>query len=180
MVGLIPACAGKTDACFTFGGVCRAHPRVCGENAIQVITTAAAQRLIPACAGKTSYSNIEQDWLRAHPRVCGENQVIPALTTSAPGSSPRVRGKRWTDRYDFLRYRLIPACAGKTLPYGKGALKPRAHPRVCGENFRLSVIVRGKTGSSPRVRGKLVCSSVNVLKLRLIPACAGKTYVNSD
>ena len=91
---LIPACAGKTaarEACPRAPG---AHPRVCGENAIDEIdyelslgssprvrgklsfkaVQMAGDRLIPACAGKTPRGRCSLPTYRAHPRVCGENR----------------------------------------------------------------------------------------------------------
>ena len=112
--GLIPACAGKTDASVFGGGVGEAHPRVCGENIEPKIMPNPAlgssprvrgkparlrgatkwTRLIPACAGKTSDSLRSSLGDRAHPRVCGENIAWVVASAAAVGSSPRVRGKR--------------------------------------------------------------------------------------
>ena len=72
--GLIPACAGKTQACCRSCLLSPAHPRVCGENPLggaDISTMRGSSprvrgkllsrrdaispaRLIPACAGKTS------------------------------------------------------------------------------------------------------------------------------
>ena len=52
-----------------------------------------------------------------------------------------------------------------------------AHPRVCGENtddIDLNVI---DEGSSPRVRGKPHDEHERLWRERLIPACAGKTFL---
>ena len=49
---------------------------------------------------------------------------------------------------------LIPACAGKTVPPKDMALRPWAHPRVCGENNEATNFSHASQGSSPRVRGK--------------------------
>ena len=112
-----------------------AHPRVCGENRItcpalsmelgssprvrgkpiQVITTAAAQRLIPACAGKTTKLSPSHRVYQAHPRVCGENDIAITDPSNRVGSSPRVRGKHVSRLIDVSVIGLIPACAGKTL-----------------------------------------------------------------
>ena len=51
----------------------------------------------------------------------------------------------------------------------------KAHPRVCGENPLLLIIVSGLLGSSPRVRGKQNSGEVTQQPRGLIPACAGKT-----
>ena len=71
------------------------------------------------------------------------------------GSSPRVRGKLSDALEIERRCGLIPACAGKTTAVFELCAEDWAHPRVCGENFRLS--------SWPEHRAWL------------IPACAGKT-----
>ena len=70
---------------------------------------------------------------------------------------------------------LIPARAGKTRRRGGASRRRRAHPRACGENAPGPLLGRPGGGSSPRVRGKLVCSSVRYRVSRLIPARAGKT-----
>ena len=173
----------------------RAHPRVCGENGgiaegkpqpggssprVRGKLSVAAfliaiGGLIPACAGKTRASSRPSSLYRAHPRVCGENSPSHPASYTARGSSPRVRGKPSSKLNPRLFRGLIPACAGKTVSFqGMNALKP-AHPRVCGENWKLFLIRRNEMGSSPRVRGKPFLFPSRRLKLGLIPACAGKT-----
>ena len=193
--GLIPACAGKTTACYELNSDMRAHPRVCGENdcllctqfrhagssprvrgkrpmSIHKIKTAG---LIPACAGKTRESAECASYVRAHPRVCGENGIARVMQITRYGSSPRVRGKRLPGRNGPCSGRLIPACAGKTpWPANYVPIKG-AHPRVCGENGEASAKSRKSIGSSPRVRGKPLHLHVSHTVGRLIPACAGKT-----
>ena len=154
--GLIPACAGKTHRRHQRPRGQRAHPRVCGENGDTLETVASQygssprvrgkpphplahadpRGLIPACAGKTASTSTQAATPGAHPRVCGENRPSSEVDGFAWGSSPRVRGKRhprhvWNDVP-----RLIPACAGKTVSPGNAPLLFRAHPRVCGENWR--------------------------------------------
>ena len=134
MIGLIPACAGKTPPGRRRSGRDWAHPRVCGENSaagsppacrygssprvrgkrLETISAWALPGLIPACAGKTRGDCPRCQIRRAHPRVCGENSTLSLPLTAIKGSSPRVRGKR-CEACDVLpRYGLIPACAGKT------------------------------------------------------------------
>ena len=50
-----------------------------------------------------------------------------------------------------------------------------AHPRACGENVTLTVILSAVSGSSPRVRGKPPSRRLQRPRPRLIPARAGKT-----
>ena len=166
---------------------------MCGENHLRALMSGAVERLIPACAGKTTSSCGKPRIPEAHPRVCGENLVVICRLSFQGGSSPRVRGKLTHDAPGLKVWGLIPACAGKTgLTPPVGYRRP-AHPRVCGENVRSVKIrspfsgssprVRGKLfvpaaeGSSPRVRGKPRSCGGRVRRRRLIPACAGKTYL---
>ena len=131
--------------------------------------------LIPAHAGKTTpYFSIGSR-SPAHPRACGENSSSVFATVPSVGSSPRMRGKLRRDLLDSLRYRLIPAHAGKTIVFFFGGLVGRAHPRACGENWRLGVGGRSFGGSSPRMRGKLRGGADFCNDRGLIPAHAGKT-----
>ena len=177
---LIPACAGKTAQWSSHGGFCRAHPRVCGENAnwtrLQMNPIGSSPRvrgkltkldslkrtsgLIPACAGKTLIAAQIQGFPGAHPRVCGENVRSVSVRSPFSGSSPRVRGKQWFDGTGSPTGRLIPACAGKTKCGNLGELRIWAHPRVCGENDAICPTPRADGGSSPRVRGKLPCADL--------------------
>ena len=172
-----------------------AHPRVCGENKRprryerepvgssprvrgkrrQVFESTRRRGLIPACAGKTPSQRQPPSKAWAHPRVCGENAGLSDVRLTVNGSSPRVRGKPRTSRRRPRGMGLIPACAGKTQQIKDEIGGARAHPRVCGENPPLHVACRGGGGSSPRVRGKLDITDLDVAAWGLIPACAGKT-----
>ena len=192
---LIPAWAGKTcSRCGQPGGGW-AHPRVGGENALDVDPTdvddgssprgrgklrrghvrSRPARLIPAWAGKTRTRSCSFLSFRAHPRVGGENARRGGPITSGPGSSPRGRGKQRGRVQRVLDLRLIPAWAGKTSSTPLPTLTLGAHPRVGGENLVCVFVVHCSHGSSPRGRGKLGSSNRLQLPPRLIPAWAGKT-----
>ena len=173
--GLIPACAGKTQLTIQRMPCWRAHPRVCGENAVGSVNVTfkvgSSPRvrgkhisvgalfhlggLIPACAGKTPGGRRTGGPDPAHPRVCGENLGLTLLQVAVRGSSPRVRGKRRSPSLGTTGSGLIPACAGKTCQRARRWSESRAHPRVCGENFGCIKPLFSLPGSSPRVRGKL-------------------------
>ena len=112
----------------------------------------------------------------AHPRVCGENSTSYGTRPAARGSSPRVRGKRFSGARRITLGRLIPACAGKTMHGFVSVAKAGAHPRVCGENCIWIGAPESIEGSSPRVRGKPLNGLHHLSSSRLIPACAGKTF----
>ena len=69
----IPAYAGKTRA---VGGVaCRSaeHPRVCGENLLNLFLAIEVSGTSPRMRGKPVTPNCWNACSREHPRVCGEN-----------------------------------------------------------------------------------------------------------
>ena len=111
----------------------------------------------------------------AHPRACGENLLLLSRIARPAGSSPRVRGKPAPPVADRPAGGLIPARAGKTGGLGRSSGVCGAHPRVCGENSSHACTDGCPPGSSPRVRGKLVEPHQRRVRVRLIPACAGKT-----
>ena len=131
--------------------------------------------LIPARAGKTPLLHLRMLALWAHPRACGENEAGDEKGAVFEGSSPRVRGKRGRGREGRRLRGLIPACAGKTTEPTPSRENWRAHPRVCGENAYSRATRSASSGSSPRVRGKLVQQGQILVRHGLIPACAGKT-----
>ena len=152
--GIIPACAGSTQALRTPQPPTGDHPRMCGEHSRHAALTLervgssphvrgaqnrsrflhAVVGIIPACAGSTPYS---RRWGRIsgdHPRMCGEHLIQGEMHVNGQGSSPHVRGApRSADRMPF-NAGIIPACAGSTSPPMKPTAQARDHPRMCGEH----------------------------------------------
>ena len=95
VVGITPACAGKTSPPRPRPSGARDHPRVCGENSLSEASGLFDQgspprvrgkpcfgrvaslnwRITPACAGKTIRLGQISLHLWDHPRVCGENST---------------------------------------------------------------------------------------------------------
>ena len=134
-----------------------------------------SRRNIPAYAGKTRSWMAFCAGLPEHPRVCGENGTTAHRPNRIQGTSPRMRGKLWVDLADMRLDRNIPAYAGKTFPVSHKTSTTPEHPRVCGENPRNNWSLRSVSGTSPRMRGKLILELTNFLPRRNIPAYAGKT-----
>ena len=175
--GLTPACAGKTSPPGPRSGRSAAHPRVCGENPTPSSSPPPTPWLTPACAGKTP-DGAPPPPSSAHPRVCGENFSFNVQCVGEHGSPPRVRGKRELSGTRWIYSGLTPACAGKTGSTSSRSAPtcgPRAHPRVCGENSSIRLLISSSSGSPPRVRGKPANSCSEKRPCRLTPACAGKT-----
>ena len=123
----------------------------------------------------TVYSSIS-----VHPRVCGEQAGRHADYRVQIGSSPRVRGTGRSILLPMTGSRFIPACAGNRIERPRVSTTDPVHPRVCGEQ-QIALKKRGlASGSSPRVRGTAVGSSLAPAIKRFIPACAGNSLRKKD
>ena len=134
LIGITPACAGKTLTCF-FCIVYRggSPPHVRGKPML-VIGCGHPIRITPACAGKTQLSYLSVQGLQDHPRMCGENKSHLGMRKLCVGSPPHVRGKPRVTQFNLDRAGITPACAGKTPSNDLAAVSWRDHPRMCGEN----------------------------------------------
>ena len=193
--GLIPAHAGKTIGLGPFGVGHRAHPRSRGENRrprgprgsdrgsspltrgkpTQLGWWGLSLGLIPAHAGKTTASPRRTANPQAHPRSRGENELDRRDRTRIRGSSPLTRGKRGVEPLLHERRGLIPAHAGKTSSAPTPPTPRPAHPRSRGENLPDEIATCQAGGSSPLTRGKRAVLRLDAIRVRLIPAHAGKT-----
>ena len=115
--------------------------------------------------------------IRDHPRVCGEHYFRTESTIVSQGSSPRMRGTLLRRHYPIGYHGIIPAYAGNTLLHFVFGRVVWDHPRVCGEHAICPRSKFVKTGSSPRMRGTLICESLGKPLCGIIPAYAGNTAV---
>ena len=109
---------------------------------------------IPAYAGKTVATSPARSGTAEHPRVCGENSRKSAWFPHQRGTSPRMRGKRFSRLATRVFRRNIPAYAGKTWSISPSSAFGAEHPRVCGENKQLLVERLGGGGNIPAYAGK--------------------------
>ena len=114
LIGLIPAGAGTTRLKSLKATLNRAHPRRCGDHALQGISNdptygsspqvrgprlairsyLSSLGLIPAGAGTTTRPLSAGGRDGAHPRRCGDHVIGGSPSGSQYGSSPQVRGPR--------------------------------------------------------------------------------------
>ena len=97
------------------------------------------------------------------------------LRGSTRGSPPRMRGKPFISLTTPSRSRITPAHAGKTADRRNRDSGETDHPRACGENEEVPLIVSCKSGSPPRMRGKQQEMAAVSEAGRITPAHAGKT-----
>ena len=131
--------------------------------------------IIPAYAGNTLSRPCGVVPVRDHPRVCGEHRRYKRHAVTFSGSSPRMRGTRYSEVTARGISGIIPAYAGNTVGRCRVRWIRWDHPRVCGEHPSGPHELAWITGSSPRMRGTLLESSQLLYIERIIPAYAGNT-----
>ena len=112
--------------------------------------------------------------------MCGEKIRNDVLVLAEAGSPPRVRGE---ERRTIVRRRkggITPACAGRRCPAVIDQREAEDHPRVCGEKFGTPLTVSSVLGSPPRVRGEEGKGKDKWKRDRITPACAGRSYFDSE
>ena len=125
--------------------------------------------------GKRTLREISFQTCSEHPRACGENYNPDSLLNQMGGTSPRMRGKRFSSLTGTRKQGNIPAHAGKTRLFSDAERSDAEHPRACGENWVFIFSTGHFSGTSPRMRGKPNSSRQANSDIRNIPAHAGKT-----
>ena len=192
--GIIPANTGRITFKFQYVTFTRDHPREYGENpagmrsytpltgssprirgeCFAISSRAASSRIIPANTGRmqaglqTPYGHWD------HPREYGENAANPADWAAVAGSSPRIRGELHETGRPAIQGGIIPANTGRIVDGLCPLLRPGDHPREYGENTAVSRGQTAASGSSPRIRGEFMRTSVYLTRIRIIPANTGR------
>ena len=194
-LGITPAYAGKRDL-FPAGKTApRDHPRMCGEKLFAFLVFCpnigspphvrgkegkeylqeTESRITPACAGKSvrTCTLLFSPW--DHPRMCGEKLTRKSAINCGSGSPPHVRGKDANKVLWMEKFRITPACAGKSHRRSNLHVQQGDHPRMCGEKSLLPSSPSQRMGSPPHVRGKAVKLAQYFDVTGITPACAGKS-----
>ena len=117
-------------------------------------------RITPACAGSTGNG-----------RCAGY---------SCCGSPPLARGVLEPGCNSGLNRRITPACAGSTSRSNRGRVCTEDHPRLRGEYKRSRRSMKEQTGSPPLARGVQLLIIFILQYVRITPACAGSTHLQTD
>ena len=131
--------------------------------------------ITPACAGKRMVFAGRKSRTWDHPRVCGEKVSSTSPIKCLKGSPPRMRGKETSSVWVTCLCRITPAYAGKRLDNLQRPSSKRDHPRVCGEKLPTPESLTERTGSPPRMRGKVSTLLLDYTSNRITPAYAGKS-----
>ena len=135
------------------------------------------RRFIPTDVGNTPLGFKLITKVTVHPHGCGEHGWNCTSLGMWDGSSPRMWGTHRHAPKECSQARFIPTDVGNTLCcYGCEIFNP-VHPHGCGEHTGDPCQYRWHTGSSPRMWGTLIISSIRCSKSRFIPTDVGNTSV---
>ena len=107
--------------------------------------------------------------------MCGKDLLVISEPMACQGSPPHVRERPRQAAMEFLRLRITPACAGKTVLAVSETDTLWDHPRMCGKDRPAAGRNEQRAGSPPHVRERLPSMPIRKSKARITPACAGKT-----
>ena len=194
-VGITPACAGNSLLEGDNDTADWDHPRLRGEQAVNVccavveagspplargtvlihICNFRQLRITPACAGNSGVQCNQIADAGDHPRLRGEQTVFSALCRRKMGSPPLARGTVGGGCASVAESGITPACAGNSAYLVAVLHGIWDHPRLRGEQVQRIVCPRPKQGSPPLARGTVCgrgeCGEVD----GITPACAGNS-----
>ena len=153
VVGITPACAGKSPSRALRRSPLWDHPRMRGEKHlifwrqkedlgspphargkdIQHKSGWRCERITPACAGKSVRCHHFDRQREDHPRMRGEKPSVCCRPCRYMGSPPHARGKGRCRCEAVPALRITPACAGKSFFMPSTASTAGDHPRMRGE-----------------------------------------------
>ena len=132
-------------------------------------------RNIPAYAGRTPKLQNRSSTKQKHPRIRGENLKTTRRSSISLETSPHTRGERRACNKKQCKDGNIPAYAGRTRQQYLARRSLWKHPRIRGENPRVSAHAAGSLETSPHTRGELDARNTIARHRRNIPAYAGRT-----
>ena len=83
----------------------------------------------------------------------GVHDYDTPIDQASTGSSPHARGPHWLAKIDCSGDRIIPACAGSTIPSCVTVMLWKDHPRMRGVHVGAGSHFPMQLGSSPHARG---------------------------
>ena len=175
VAGITPAYAGKSQQRHHRRGPSRDHPRVCGEKHEILSGLGDDAGSPPRMRGKADHRRRQKVQPGITPAYAGKSALGARPSLRRRGSPPRMRGKALPRPALAPLGGITPAYAGKSSVRVPLPLALRDHPRVCGEKRFASPGGLRRSGSPPRMRGKVNNDITAAGLLGITPAYAGKS-----
>ena len=135
-------------------------------------------RITPAHAGNRWHNRQRAAINQDHPRSCGEQSSSMVGSPPPVGSPPLMRGTVAYTAVPTSHFGITPAHAGNS---GQNVLDKsfkQDHPRSCGEQILIAILMLVILGSPPLMRGTGGKSGDTGRRLRITPAHAGNSLIS--
>ena len=134
-------------------------------------------RITPAHAGNSIKLEKGNHATEDHPRSCGEQVRICTITGHCMGSPPLMRGTATGKPLKERPEGITPAHAGNSDILHHQKCFTKDHPRSCGEQLAIDLIIFNPIGSPPLMRGTDVHFKPTVFNAGITPAHAGNRRI---
>ena len=149
------------------------HPHACGEqpkaNARAVRNSGSSPRMWGTDVARACFGAART----VHPHACGEQSMIMCGSSGNSGSSPRMWGTVVAVISPRSTERFIPTHVGNSITPSVAVAKLPVHPHACGEQFVISLNLKRRHGSSPRMWGTVHPDRRSASSRRFIPTHVG-------
>ena len=135
--------------------------------------------ITPAYAGNTNCKILRHDVNWYHPRLRGEYIPSKLHLERILGSPPLTRGIQLMEPFVSVGVRITPAYAGNTRRNNGKHHITWDHPRLRGEYTHHVKVSFSALGSPPLTRGIPALSGAHGEIIRITPAYAGNTNIQS-
>ena len=172
---ITPACAGKTKKISDYLLYKWDHPRMRGEDVRPRNADGGDDGSPPHARGRLSSRKLQTFSGGITPACAGKTGLGPDAEAYIGGSPPHARGRHRPLPYGQPRFGITPACAGKTATSAEDTHGSTDHPRMRGEDSTMPRLPTSVGGSPPHARGRHSYDATTDMRVRITPACAGKT-----
>ena len=149
-------------------------------RATRVDVASGISQYISAHAGNSKSPCLGSSVPSVHPRIRGEQDPTRRRRSTSSGSSPHPRGTVLEMVVEKLDARFIPASAGNRMVRGFNCLVNPVHPRIRGEQEKITGKYQYGSGSSPHPRGTVHPERTGLRPERFIPASAGNRVIEPE
>ena len=144
-------------------------------TAVSYIFRGFMQGITPAHAGNRGPHSREPGLRKDHPRTCGEQSRAFGSLSALTGSPPHMRGTVFPLPKISEHGRITPAHAGNSLCGLQDLASCQDHPRTCGEQQLVALLLQLVAGSPPHMRGTVYYEPREDLYHGITPAHAGNS-----
>ena len=174
---MTPVYAGKSGCATATALTARNHPRVRGEELMQLSGLQILVESPPRAQGRGLVELTVVEIYGITPACAGKSGILRLRDLAVPESPPRARGRGLELLQRERHHGITPACAGKSRARSARGPSARNHPRVRGEEEQARKKEYADWESPPRARGRALDGLDGFKPCGITPACAGKRRI---